>query len=119
MFGLTLSPLLTSTHLTVIGGLPVTRRASPIFRFSQTTLASKYSNSLALAILTRSGSRTWPVRSSRYITSEVIWTFMIDPFLSFNLYTLSSTISGASWTDITAMASHSGPACMRPTNPSV
>ena len=65
MFGWTVSPLFPSTHRTVIGGLSVTRRASPIMRFSQTALASKYSNSLALAILTSSGSRIWPVTSSR------------------------------------------------------
>ena len=41
MFGLVLSPLLTSTHLTVTGGLPVTRLASPMGLFSHTTLASK------------------------------------------------------------------------------
>ena len=67
MLGLTSSPLLTSTHLTVTGGLPVLRRASAIGFFNHTPLASKKSNSFFRAAATKTESNTCPVRSSRYI----------------------------------------------------
>ena len=53
--GHVLSPLFTSTHLTVMGGFHVTLRASAMGRFSQTSLLSNYSNSCRRAILTNSG----------------------------------------------------------------
>ena len=77
MLGVMSSPLLTSTHLTVTGGLPVQRLASSAGRSSHTPLPSNYSSSLVRAAPTRAGLRSWPVKSCLKISSFSILTIMI------------------------------------------
>ena len=64
MLGFALSPLFTSTHLTLMGPRPITRRHSLKLAFRQTPFDSKYANSFNRASRTSTGSSGWPVKSS-------------------------------------------------------
>ena len=62
MFGVSSSPLLTTTNRTDKGGFPVRRRAPSMGRVFQITLESKKLRSFCLAARTSAGSSTRPVR---------------------------------------------------------